>query len=501
MKIRIIASSDIHGYIYPLNYADNSFCDIGMLKLINTAYKHKTENTLFIDNGDTIQGSPLINYFYSHNKNNNPITELINNNYDYVNLGNHDFSYGSDVLLDYINNINNKCICGNVLYKGKHIGKEYVVHEFDKDNRVALIGAVTQYTSKFESKETLEGLQFIDAYEYIRETIKIIKEKENVKAIIVIYHGGFEADFEGKLLEKNDENEGYKIIKNLDFDILISGHQHRSIYTKCFNKLISQTNQKGKEFALIDFDLDNKEGEVKLIQSNGEVSKEDLDKYQQLQEETQVWLDQNIVDINSNELKILDGLQARINKHKLISFINNVQLSKTHSELSATSLFNNATGFNSNITMRDLLSTYIYENTLVKVRIDGRTLKKYLEKCAEYFDVKNNEVVVSERYLKPVERHFDYDMVDGIDYTIKASNKVGERIVELKYKDKNVKENDEFTLTINNYRYGGAGGFEFMNELEVIETYDEDMVSLLYKYLKNNNSLEIKHKDNIKVII
>ena len=47
--------------------------------------------------------------------------------------------------------------------------------------------------------------------------------------------------------------------------------------------------------------------------------------------------------------------------------------------LSSTALFNHATGFNPNITMRDLISTYIFENTLIKVQITGKVLKQYLK--------------------------------------------------------------------------------------------------------------------------
>lgn len=500
MIIRLIASSDIHGYINPINYADNRKADIGFLKLLSSARKYKTNNTLTIDNGDILQGSPLMNYYYSHSQEKNPIVECLNNNYDYINIGNHDFGYGANNLLEYISSFNGKCLCGNVFYKEKRIGEEYVIHNFDDNNAVALIGCVTQYVEKFESKENLDGFKFIDCYEYVKQTIKKIKAKEKVKAIIVVYHGGFEADFNGNYLQNSNENEGYRMCKDLDFDIIISGHQHRSIADKCCNKIVSQSASNGKEFVVIDYDLDNKDGEVSLIKSDAEVDDIEIQKFENLERKTQEWLDQDITKIEDINLKITDELDARINKHLLVSFINQVQLSATNSDLSSTALFNHATGFNPNITMRDLISTYIFENTLVKVEISGKVLKQYLEKCAEYFDIEENKIVVAKKYLIPVERHFDYDMIDGIDYTINVNNKVGNRIVEIKYQNKDVLDDDKFTLTINNYRHGGAGGFEFLNKLPIIEVYDKDMVSLIYDYLKNNKKIIINHKQNIKVI-
>ena len=205
MKIRLIASSDIHGYINPINYANNSKSDIGLLKTISTFNNYKKENTIVIDNGDILQGSPLMTYFYSNKNTYNPITDLIKENYDYINIGNHDFGYGQNNLLEYIQSLNNKCLCGNVKYNGKNISEEYVVHKFDEDNSIAIIGCVTQYVERFESKENLEGFEFEDCYEYVKRQIEVVKQKENVKGIVVVYHGGFEPDFNGNIFENADK--------------------------------------------------------------------------------------------------------------------------------------------------------------------------------------------------------------------------------------------------------------------------------------------------------
>ena len=82
----------------------------------------------------------------------------------------------------------------------------------------------------------------------------------------------------------------------------------------------------------------------------------------------------------NNNLKINNEFSARLNKHPLVSFINQVEKDATDADLCSTALFNKATGFNTNITMRDLISTYVYENTLVKLKITGKILKQYLEK-------------------------------------------------------------------------------------------------------------------------
>lgn len=54
--------------------------------------------------------------------------------------------------------------------------------------------------------------------------------KEQTDLTICIYHGGFECDLEsGETLSQTTENVGYRICKELDFDILLTGHQHMSV--------------------------------------------------------------------------------------------------------------------------------------------------------------------------------------------------------------------------------------------------------------------------------
>ena len=59
-NLKIYFTSDMHGYLYPTNYIDKEPKNIGLINMIND-FK-KDGNTLIIDAGDTIQGSPLTYY-------------------------------------------------------------------------------------------------------------------------------------------------------------------------------------------------------------------------------------------------------------------------------------------------------------------------------------------------------------------------------------------------------------------------------------------------------
>ena len=99
-RIRILATSDLHGSIYPYSYADGSETAQGMARLSTLIQSLRDDNTLLIDNGDTLQGTPLTYFHYRyHHDWICPMTTVMNlMGYDYVNIGNHDFDYGEQAL-------------------------------------------------------------------------------------------------------------------------------------------------------------------------------------------------------------------------------------------------------------------------------------------------------------------------------------------------------------------------------------------------------------------
>ena len=53
-KIRLLATSDVHGYIYPYSYADGTNFNGGFARLKTLIDALRDENTLVLDNGDVL---------------------------------------------------------------------------------------------------------------------------------------------------------------------------------------------------------------------------------------------------------------------------------------------------------------------------------------------------------------------------------------------------------------------------------------------------------------
>ena len=91
-KLTICFTSDLHSYIYPTDYRGQEEKNLGLFKCASQF--QKDGNTLVIDGGDLLQGSPFGAFCHDTVGSAAQFAEIMNRcGYDYVTLGNHDFNY------------------------------------------------------------------------------------------------------------------------------------------------------------------------------------------------------------------------------------------------------------------------------------------------------------------------------------------------------------------------------------------------------------------------
>ena len=97
MDLQILATSDLHGKFDPWDYALNEESKSGSMAQIATAVKElRTENTLLVDAGDTIQDNSADLFF---DEEIHPMVLAMNEmKYDVWVTGNHEYNFGGDVL-------------------------------------------------------------------------------------------------------------------------------------------------------------------------------------------------------------------------------------------------------------------------------------------------------------------------------------------------------------------------------------------------------------------
>ena len=495
-NLKIYFTSDLHGYIYPTDYRNNDQKNMGLLNIINS-YK-KDENTLIIDGGDTIQGSPFTTYISKEKYDMHPVAKVMNiGGYDYITLGNHDFNYGYEYLKNYVDSFNGKCLCTNITDKLGEIDLlPSDIKVLENGLKVGLIGFTTDFITVWERAENLENFIVQDTYSSIIKEYEKLKNETDI--LIGIYHGGFENDLTtNKVLSTTKENIANKICAELEFDILLTAHQHMNLSGQYVNDTyIVQTSQNGNKFIEINVDFDDTKNKIAAISSSlntpdDNPNKEAYNLLYPIEEKVQQWLDIPVGFLNKPLLPT-KHLEMAINGCPLIDFINQVQLDVSGAQVSCASVANSVKGFNKEVTVRDVVSTYIYPNTLVVLEVTGSILKQALEKSASYFHKnKNGHIEISKNFLHPKVQHYNYDYFSGIYYTFDLNNNIGSRVTSLVFNGKPVKEDDKLTLVMNNYRASGVAGYDFYKDCPVVKEIQIEMAEIIINYFEKHKNVTV----------
>lgn len=519
-ELVILETSDIHGNIFPLNYGTNGAQDVGFGKIATLVNEERksNEHVILIDNGDMIQGTPLAYHAVKMNADEpNPLIKVANAlHYEAAVVGNHEFNYGLNVLGEIVDQSNFPWLSANIVNEktGKpFFGTPYLIKNLPGDLKVAILGLTTPYIPNWEEPNHIAGLRFEDPIETARSWVHHLKSVENADVIIVSYHGGFERDIDsGKPTETlTGENQGYELCMEVEgIDVLLTGHQHRQLAGKSVNGVvIAQPGHMGQTLGKVTIQLEQQSGRWVVIGKTSELlpvaeiiaDDEVLSLATTYEEATQAWLDQPIGHIEG-DMVIHDPMETRLQDSPFIEFINRVQMETANCAISNTAVFNNESpGLPENVTMRDIVSNYIYPNTLKVIRISGQDMKEALERSASYFkQYDGGPIEVDPSFIRPKPQHYNYDMWEGIHYMINISKPVGERIVLLEHQGKPVAMDATYDVVMNNYRAGGGGDYNMYQDKPVIQDIPIDVTELLADYFLQKKVVQATCDNNWKVI-
>ena len=499
--MRIIFTSDTHGNLYPINYAKNMPENLGLFCMASQI--EKDENTLVIDGGDSLQGTPIMSYYLEHKDEYDfhPMAEGFNAmGLDYYTLGNHDFNFGYEAIADYVHSMDAELISANVedISGGLDI-KKSIIRTLPDGTRVGITAAVTGYVNVWEQKCNLEKFVVSDPIEALKVQYEELKDKCDIT--VCIYHGGFEENLEtGALLSDTAENQACRISRELGFDILLTGHQHIPVEGVCIEGTYGvQPPAKALKYCVVDADKQENGYKIssKLIalESPGQRYEKIVQEHafmDDLSVNLQKWLDIPVGGL-AKEIEPEEKLDAALHGSKVAAIFNQVELDYTGADISCTSLANDPMGLKKEITVRDVLGIYQFANTVEVKEVTKETIKKALERSAEYFDYnkETGEVKVSDVFLQPKVEHYNYDYYAGLEYAFDISRPVGDRVVMLRKLDgTELEDGKTYTLATSNYRATGTGGYECIGSSKVFKSYSDEMPDLLIDYIRKNSPVE-----------
>ena len=491
-KLTVFYTSDSHGYFAPTDYAHDCRAATG---LSNCAANFTRDgNTLILDGGDTLQGSPFTYWLYSRSRQRSLVPAKLFNlaGYDFITLGNHDFNYGVEELERYLAALDARCLCANV--QGLRGVERTAVVTLENGLRVGLTGVTSQFVPRWEKPENIAGLRFTDAFEAARDALKTLKA-QGVDVTLCLYHGGFENDVKtGALLSDSGENEGWRMCRELDFDVLLTGHQHMALENACIGGTFTcQPPDKARQYIRMEVTVgDTGVRAESMLCPAGERTRPEMAAYlTPLEEETARFLDTPLGHLD-RALLPLPPLEMAAGGSLIANFFNQVQLDASGADISATCLGGDVRGFARDVTVRDIVATYIFPNTLKTLLVDRAVLKAALERSAEYFDLDAaGALQISERFLKPLPQHYNFDYFAGLEATVDVRRPVGDRVVSIRYRGEELAADRSLSLCLNNYRAAGSGGYPFYADCPVIREQPEEISEMIIRYVDRERDIAV----------
>lgn len=525
--LTLLATTDIHGTLADHDYftgqpfgASKPENARGMDRLSTAVQKVREEKgkdaVLLLDNGDANQGSSIETVYHSNQTAStvDPMASVFNYlQYDAVAAGNHEFNYGLESLDQYINSLNMPFLAANVNVRetGKPAYKQYtIINKKTKDGhevKVGVIGAVTPGVPGWDGAK-VASLEFRDVVQAVKEVVPKVKA-EGADVVIVTAHTG--EDPEDYKWDANDlqENAARSIAQNVSgVDVVVAGHSHvtdvvQKYYTNPDGRevLLTQPGYHGRFLSSVNIPLVRKDGKVTVEWGENKPAAEalkapDYEPDPQIEQVIAPWFEQTkqwVATVVAQSTEEMKSETSPWEDTPILDFINKVQTDELTRALKGTEYENlpiiaevspfsrTAVFAKGDVTIADMASIYVYDNTLFGIKINGEQLKDYLEWSARYYvqqeegtEITDWPSVLNARYEGTTRglRDYTYDVLSGVNYHIDISKPVGQRIDVLTMPDGSpIKPTDEFVLALNNYRQAGGSDYPHVKTAPIV--YDE----------------------------
>ncbi len=516
IQITVLGTTDLHGNIYPVDYYTNKPDNRGLAKVaaLIKRFRKENPNTLLVDSGDTIQGTPL--QYYHNKKNNNPPDPMMLSmnalGYDALAVGNHEYNFGLKVLEKARNEAKFPWLSGNTYKKGtdKTHYQPYLVKEVS-GVRVGILGLTTPGVPVWENIQNYAGLEFREPVSEARKWVSVLREKERVDVVVIAIHMGLEEDLRTGEINPGqvpNENRAVAIAKQVPgVDVIFMGHTHRDVPALSVNGvLLTQANHWGRHLSRADLYL-QKEGERWQVYAKSartipvddkvEADPEILKLTEPYHSETEGWLSRVIGESAAE----LTAREARWRDTAILDLIQRVQLEAGKADASMVASFNADARINKGpITVRDIAGLYVYENTLVVLEVTGLQLKEALEHSAKYFRSHEPGKTAADLIDQRIPT-YNFDIAEGVTYVLDITKPLGQRIQDLSFRGKPLDPNQKLKLATNNYRVNGGGGYTMYKNAPVVYRSSEEIRELIIDWVERHKTIPTEPTNNWRIAL
>ncbi|MGW3309748.1 bifunctional metallophosphatase/5'-nucleotidase [Streptomyces sp. NPDC001073] len=505
--LTVMGTTDLHGHVFnwdyfkDAEYADAAGNAMGLARVSTLVNKIRQEkgrrNTLLLDAGDTIQGTPLTYYFAKVDPITakhgpvHPMAQAMNAiGYDAAALGNHEFNYGIETLRKFEDQCHFPLLGANALdaKTQKPAFPPYFIKKFQVPGappvKVAVLGLTNPGIAIWDKAYVQGKLTFPGLEEQAAKWVPKLRSMGADVVIVSAHSGSSGTSSYGDQLPYVENSAALVAQQVPGIDAILVGHAHVEIpELKVTNKatgktvVLSEPLCYAERLSVFDFNLVFEKGRwtVESVAASLRDARTVADdpKITRLLKDEHALVVEYVNQVVGTAKATLTTVDARYKDAPIIDLITKVQEDVVKAALAGTAyaslpVIAQASPFSrtseipaGEVTIRDLSGLYVYDNTLVAKVLTGAQVRAYLEYSAEYFVQTAADAAVDTEKLTNANGRpdYNYDYVSGFSYDIDIAQAAGSRIKNLTYGGAALDDAQQFVLAVNNYRANGGGAF------------------------------------------
>ncbi|MDB4837256.1 bifunctional 2',3'-cyclic-nucleotide 2'-phosphodiesterase/3'-nucleotidase [Marinomonas sp.] len=488
IDLRVMETTDIHMNLMDYDYYGDKQSDAVGLSRVATlikAARAEVINSVLVDNGDLLQGTPLGDYVAKGRVLRfgevHPAFKTMNLlDYDVGNVGNHEFNYGLDFLMKSLSGANFPYISANVYvddgdndasndqsYFQPYLiqDKTFVDSDGNKQNvKVGYIGFVPPQIMTWDKDNLTDKVIAKDIIETANKYIPEMKAK-GADVIIAIPHSGM---MNSPYL-KGEEHASYHLAKIDGIDAILFGHSHRVFPgDKALNAFEGVNGEKGTVFGkpatmpgfwgshlgVVDLKLEpvgdgwgvvdgkaevraisRREGRktIALVEADATINAAVATEHEGTLAYMRQKVGESTADINSFFALVQDDPSIQIVNNAQTWYVENIVRGTSYEGypiLSAAAPFK-AGGRGGpdyytdvpkgDIALKNVSDLYIYPNDLKVVKLTGAQVIEWLELAAGQFNQIDANVSEAQNLVNQSFPTYNFDVIDGISYRINVT--------------------------------------------------------------------------------
>jgi len=477
VDLRILETTDLHSNMMDFDYyKDTPTEKFGLVRtatLIHAA-RQQVKNSVLVDNGDIIQGSPLGDYMAAKGLSAgeiHPVYKALNTlDYSVGNLGNHEFNYGLPYLKKALAGARFPYVNANVIdsKSGKPLFTPYLIKStevVDRDGKtqtvkIGYIGFVPPQIMVWD-KANLQGkVRVDDITETARRYVPEMRAR-GADIIVAIPHSGLSSEPYHALAE----NSVYYLSQVKGINAIMFGHAHAVFPGSDFASIkgadIAQGTLNGipavmpgmwgDHLGVVDLALDNDGGRWQV--SSGKAEARPI--YDTAAKKSLAAEDPALVKVLADDHRATRAFVAKpigksadvmysylslVQDDPTVQIVNNAQRAYVEHfiqgdpDLGRLPVLSAAAPFKAGgrkndpasyvevekgaLTFRNAADLYLYPNTLVVMKISGAQVKEWLECSAGQFNQIDPHSSKTQSLINWDFRTYNFDVIDGVNYQI-----------------------------------------------------------------------------------